>query len=1702
MKVQGNVTARGEEPPMFLQRPSTGKSQDVRHILTRTFRDLYTRDAIGAETVRNLNVSKGGDDPYHERYVESLQKVFEERQKRLDEAAKLEKHIMQAQARAMSADERELNKNSQSCDNYNDLGLPPGRSHFRSCIDTDLLRKNKLLTPEDYATEEASTVPPPPSPKIPSYARETVSSRQHTRMSEVREHSPFPQRTDLEDFGGPTFLSDDFQEGALESSRSDIEITPRSPNQHGWKRYMSEEQREQDRQDLANLQSKVNYKRNPRYVAPSASPGGRTLIKGYNPSSKEIGIKPDLGDEKKKEPSLIFLVSPPIVKFTNYKSGQVYELTLELKNVSAVLRQCRALPPTTSYFSIGLGQFPGEHGLVAPGMSCHYAVRFAPDSLKDYDDEIRIQTQSSSPIIVPVQGRRQPPKLTLPKVLDIGYCLVGGYQVVQFIVKNQGGSGRFCIMNRSSWPAHNFKSVVTNGSVSLPPFDVRPSVLELMKGESGVLEVVFSPKAVRHFSQEMTLVCDNCNVRHFLLQGEAQKAGVELVSVERGTSDPLPGEMTDNTAQHLIRFDDLNPFTYTDRAIIIKNPTNVPLPFQWSIYKPDMSEPEDPEGKKKDKVPDVDSVFSVHPPNGTLPPAAEMEFKITFAPPVMNEFHSVLHMQLQQVPPFSEGGSAKSSKGGRSEPGDEDDDDNVSEIFLNSDVKESRDYTALEVEVKGSSIPLNVVLHPYAIYIPGQNLVGTTIKKLFAMANHSRSTITFTWQPCNDQHILEVEPPFGELDPGMAMDMEISVTGSEPGKVSETLYCYVMNLDEPLHLHVEADFKGPELRIDDPDINYGLVRLGQSITKEITLTNMSQIITKWSIQDSPVFSSSEDPMAVSEFTFTPSSGEIQPLGQTRVSIKFTPTSVKSIKRVFEVSVEDGNECNISAFGEVQSPMVCLSSCEICMEDVFKQVPVRYQAVLVNQTLLATEFKWGEIEGEHAKDCSIELDPVKGFINPREEKSITINFVTDRSGEFSDLRIPCFVEGLSAPLYLGLFADVKGLSASYKMSTDGTDQEVADKLDFGEALIGSTPKLFLHVRNESAISAHYSISADYFVAKPPTPPTDKASHRSTRKSLLNKTPNLADPMSKTSSKAKADLCQAMLMQGLGAAFVALPATGTLQPFGQEMIEITAYSDMWGSYTDELKIKVGDLDTHSIPVCMNVIGCPLNFQMTAAKHEQKPVVRFGTHVSGVAPINRSMRINNISPYDIRCDWETYNVEDGDNKLLDIMVAFGNPFPRRNNKGAEIIPPWQTPEPIQRQPTDMIPDTADSSPFISRDHSKYSIRSGPIYNDDEEEGNLVEEPEVPVTPQLKVVSLYYRAHEGVPAQEPYNIKAKQVIIPARGFANVNITFTPLSTDHVTQEMDCVGFAIAHMSIDKNANVENKVVRKQGYEVNPLHLDMTAHLKPALLNMECRDEEGMRYRSAMSDLMLDRVGNTHSESFRIMGAVLSNQTETPLAFRLITKPPFLLVDLDPSTNQEEMTRAYVTEFQTLRPQHNLPVKVAFQTTTDLLKYLNDTEYGHVTLREQDGKKIDINDDLVVEFSNGTTQKLPLCATLSVPQMELSKESLDFGTCLVGQQRELQLMISNRTASHCHWRVYLDSTSSTSTHDTFCLQPGEGYLEAHITHISDSKCLLKVFFTAKHAEHYEAVFVFRGNLGEEQRKLFVRGKGSYDEKHEAILNV
>lgn len=59
-----------------------------------------------------------------------------------------------------------------------------------------------------------------------------------------------------------------------------------------------------------------------------------------------------------------------------------------------------------------LGKFPGEGGIVAPGMTCQYTIQFIPEYLADYEDYILVETQASYPLLIPIEARRPPPILT------------------------------------------------------------------------------------------------------------------------------------------------------------------------------------------------------------------------------------------------------------------------------------------------------------------------------------------------------------------------------------------------------------------------------------------------------------------------------------------------------------------------------------------------------------------------------------------------------------------------------------------------------------------------------------------------------------------------------------------------------------------------------------------------------------------------------------------------------------------------------------------------------------------------------------------------------------------------------------------------------------------------------------------------------------------------------------------------------------------------------------------------------------------------------------------------------------------------------------------------------------------------------------------------------------------------------------------
>jgi hypothetical protein len=100
----------------------------------------------------------------------------------------------------------------------------------------------------------------------------------------------------------------------------------------------------------------------------------------------------------------VFEAIPSEVIFTRYRVGDVHESTLCLRNLSSVAHSCRVVPPKTPYFCISLSQYPSGHSLVATGLSVIYNVKFAPDTLGVFEDEIIVQCSNGT--------ERPPPVLT------------------------------------------------------------------------------------------------------------------------------------------------------------------------------------------------------------------------------------------------------------------------------------------------------------------------------------------------------------------------------------------------------------------------------------------------------------------------------------------------------------------------------------------------------------------------------------------------------------------------------------------------------------------------------------------------------------------------------------------------------------------------------------------------------------------------------------------------------------------------------------------------------------------------------------------------------------------------------------------------------------------------------------------------------------------------------------------------------------------------------------------------------------------------------------------------------------------------------------------------------------------------------------------------------------------------------------------
>lgn len=306
----------------------------------------------------------------------------------------------------------------------------------------------------------------------------------------------------------------------------------------------------------------------------------------------------------------------------------------------------------------------------------------------------------------------------------------------------------------------------------------------------------------------------------------------------------------------------------------------------------------------------------------------------------------------------------------------------------------------------------------------------------------------------------------------------------------------------------------------------------------------------------------------------------------------------------------------------------------------------------------------------------------------------------------------------------------------------------------------------------------------------------------------------------------------------------------------------------------------------------------------------------------------------------------------------------------------------------------------------------------------------------------------------------------------------------------------------------IPGKVSRTQGYSLEPIRLDLQGFVKPALLTIDVDDDddEGMVFYSVASDLIPNEpICGILTETLTTRSLKLINSTETPLYFRLLLSCPFTISGIDTTKNLKTSHSDRDEQGQlVLYPQQNMLVKVSFCTTLELLTYQNLSGEQmlpgtQLLLSENGEKKLVFRQQLVLEYSNKAKQQLPLCAYLSVPVLQLSRDTVDFGTCFVGQTRTQEVFLLNRSGSKSYWTALIDEQERHNETKTFSICPTRGMLEAHVTHISTSKEALLITFTARNAAEYETQVMFHGMLGEQPCRLRIQGRGSFDEKYEAL---
>ncbi|XP_065665314.1 deleted in lung and esophageal cancer protein 1 isoform X4 [Hydra vulgaris] len=1144
---------------MFLPTPSLRQDQNTFHVLVRCFREIYSDETITKEKVQNLVTSKYRDSSSHDVYVERLEAIQLNCTSKIKEINDLLNHIKETLFNARSLERNEFEEQQNKYKTYSKLGLPPVASKLNASLNTIALQKHHLIVLNDSfvgTTNLSADVSKDGLNKV--MLSKDVGKKDEERRTEKDEHSLYS-----------------LNEYKKNAESSDLD------------------------KDLLKLQKTFNFLKNPRFT-----------------DIKRVATASSLSDEKVDFNNLFKPTPCPLV-FRNCLAGEIYELKLDLMNISSSSRQIRVLPPTTKYFSLSVGDFPSANGVVAPGMSCQFTVKFMPDTLADYSDVLEVKTQGSQPIFIPLEGLRDKPFLSISKHIDCGYTLVNGKKLISLEVENKGGAGKFFFKENQIqneyciWDQIDYTDVT---KLLIKPFTVFPAQFQVNNGGKISLTIIFEPRAVKHFSEDIYLFCDDCSVTKYTLTGTSEVAHVSINNIEGGFTYAHVQEMIDETAEQIINFGRSYPNELTTRMFAVKNDISVPLNFYWTIQYPDLRVDKSGTSNLSSSCKNQ-SVFKVLPEFGVLKENILTKFSVQFNPLKVGQFYDIAALYLENIP---------------------------------NAYGENTVENPIKLSIKGFAESVTVLPEPPIIIFSGKLFIGVNYKQTIKLKNLSQCKTSFQWKKfVSKECIIDVLPEKQDIGNNESVECFVSIEGIIPSNIKCDIKYDVPFSMADQYLRVEGTFHGPSVSFVEDFLDFELLRIGTYTNKCVTLINYSPIPAEWKLNKLD-----EDlPLA-----FFPEEGVIKPNGKQKIAVHFSPQIASFIESYICCNVNNGLPCYIPIQAHVQRPYIYTKQCLMVLDTLFVGVPTQAVVTIVNSTFLTSSYEWNFIK-THGVD--VVFEPRVGELASYEEAYVAVTIICLQTGE-QEIMLFCNVADMLDPVVVNISVSVKGLQVDVlvphikDLQSGPEDVHYLSKLDFGMNVpLGEVRKSYLILENKSAIKTTFSIQAENYY------PTEIFESQQSQINALLKTHEI----DANKIEINQDICNEALANKKGVVFIISPNVGILEAFEKKLITVLMMSDMWGDYNDIIAIDVPSIAKQYVPVHVDVVGYPLDFRM--ARGQTTAVLRFGSHMSGDKEVLRKIFVNNKSYVDIRLDWKTYRIDPTDNKYIDLNVFIGNPFPLLNEE-----------------------------------------------------------------------------------------------------------------------------------------------------------------------------------------------------------------------------------------------------------------------------------------------------------------------------------------------------------------------------------------------------------------------------------------------------